>query len=115
MAVTNEQIIFTQSQNLLKEGKLKATGRVLVMEDAEGNKMEFPEAEPIHTFAVWKSIGFSVKKGEKAVAQFPIWNYSNRKKSADGEQEPREKGGYCYMKKASFFSLSQVDRIAVTQ
>lgn len=115
MAITNEQIIFEQSQNLLKEGKLKATGRVLVLEDAAGNKMEFPEAEPIHTFAVWKSIGFSVKKGEKAVAQFPIWNYSNRKKGADGEHETKEKGGYCYMKKASFFSLSQVDRIAVAQ
>ncbi len=37
--------------------------------------------EEIHTFRRWKSMGYSVKKGEKSTIKFPIWKYSTRRKN----------------------------------
>ena len=108
MAITNAQIIFAQSQELLKEGKIKPTGRTLEFELEDGTVLQYPEAEPIHTFQMWKSLGFSVKKGEKAVAKFTIWKYTVKKKT-ESEEEAQQKG-HCFMKDSCFFSLSQVEK-----
>ena len=106
MAVTNHTIILNQQIELLKAGKIKATGRVLTMQDAEGNEVQFQEPEAIHTFQKWKALGFKVKKGERAIARFPIWKYSNNSK----EEEEENGRGYCYMKNSCFFSQSQVEK-----
>ena len=60
--------------------------------------------EDCHTFAKWKEMGFSVKKGEKAAFAASIWKYREAKTDEDG----KESAGYCFMKKAHFFKQSQV-------
>lgn len=107
MAMTNASIIFSAQQRLLEEGKLKPTGRMLTFETPDGEQ-EFPEAESIHTFQRWKELGFMVRKGEHAVAAFPIWKYTSKGKGQT--EEEAQENGFCFMKKAFWFSASQVDR-----
>lgn len=110
MAITNAQIIFDASQELLKAGKIKPTGRKLTFETPDGEKVEFLEAEPIHTFNFWKEHGFMVRKGEHAVASFQIWKYTTKAKGKTEEEAQEE--GFCFLKRAFFFSASQVDQVA---
>lgn len=65
--MTNSEIITRESARLMQEGILKGSG----VFDDNGN--EYPQI--IHTYAVWKRLGFQVKKGEKAIAKFPIWKH----------------------------------------
>lgn len=81
MAVTNEQIIETE----------KALRGI---------------EEECHTFARWKEMGYTVKKGEKAAFAAAIWKY--REKNTDDDEK---KSGYCFLKKAHFFRESQVEPI----
>lgn len=67
-----------------------------------------PLEEEIHTFAEWKRLGFSVKKGEKAKYKIAIWNKSAKNKKEDEEQEDNS---YFYTKVAAFFSMDQVKLI----
>lgn len=110
--MTNAQIIFDNQMILLNAGKISHTGRTIkvMVNDEERN---IPEPEPIHTFSVWKAMGFIVKKGEKAVARFPIWKYTAWKKGNEtAEEAPPDDGtGHCFLKESCFFSLSQVERI----
>ena len=113
-AMTNEQIIENTKQKLLAQGILKPTGRTLFFRLDDGSEIELPEAEEMHTFQAWKSRGFSVRKGEKAIARLSIWKYITRKESIpmqDGTIQEQE-ASRMYMKDACFFSRSQVDRIA---
>lgn len=110
MAITNAEIILRESQRLLQDGKLKPTGRVFKAELSDGSTITVNEAEPIHTFQVWKQMGFKVRKGEHAVTRLSIWKHGQSKpKDGDGEEEDR---GYCFMKEACFFSASQVEPIS---
>ena len=76
---------------------------------------QISEEEEIHTYAHWKSLGYQVKKGQKAVAQFPIWKYTSKKKAEEVSEEVSEEEaqahGYCFMKMSSFFSTKQVEPI----
>lgn len=108
MAITNVQIIMNQSIELMKQGILKPTGRVLVVEAADGSKIELPEPEPIHTYNGWKELGYQVKKGEHAKAQFPIWKWKGQKNEETGEEE----GGSCYQRKAFWFTFDQVEKVS---
>ena len=104
--MTNEQIIFNESIELMKNGKIGTTGKQLEVEDENGNKMMINEPEDIHTFQAWKKLGYCVKKGEKAVSQFNIWKcVSKETENIDGMTEEQKR---MFMKKASFFSTSQV-------
>lgn len=109
MAITNAMIIFNAQQQLFQEGKLKPTGRMLKFETADGAQ-EVPEVEDIHTFQRWKELGFQVRKGEHAIASFSIWKYTSKAK--DKTEEEAQEEGFCFMKKAFWFSASQVDAIA---
>lgn len=115
MAITNAMIIFQAQQQLFLEGKLKPTGRMLKFEDAEGAK-EVPEVEDIHTFQRWKELGYQVRKGEHAIAAFSIWKYTSKAKGKSEEEaqaaNDENDGGFCFMKRAFWFSASQVDAIA---
>ena len=86
MAMTNAQIIAENIILLAMNGTIK------------------PDEE-IHTFQRWKALGYSVKKGEHAVAKFPIWKMGT-KKNDDGEEETT---GRMFMKTSSFFSTAQVE------
>ena len=106
MAMTNEQIILQESLTLLKQGVLKPTGRVFVQEMPDGSTLELPEPEPIHTYNGWKELGYQVKKGEHAKAQFPNWKYKGQKDEETGE----ETGDKCYQRKAFWFTFDQVEK-----
>lgn len=112
--MTNAQIIFNESMELMKAGIIGTTGRVFVFEDENGNKKEIQEPEPLHTFAKWKELGYSVKKGEHAKASFYIWKAGKGKAkeedaNADGENSPEKMK--MFMKKAFFFTFDQVEKI----
>lgn len=69
---------------------------------------------PLHTFAEWKALGYSVKKGEKAKMTCKIWKYNEKataKQDADtDENEPEENGEHYYLTKAFFFTNEQVEK-----
>ena len=109
MAITNVQIIFNESLKLVQQGILKTTGRTIVLEMQDGSKKELPEPEPIHTYNGWKELGYQVKKGEHAKATFPIWKYSGQK---DEEGNRIKDGGYCFQKKAFWFTFDQVEKVS---
>lgn len=90
MAMTNAQII---TENMI----------LLAMNGA------IQPDEEIHTFQRWKALGYSVKKGEHAVAKFPIWKMGT-KKNDDGEEETT---GRMFLKTSAFFKTSQVEPLAV--
>ena len=88
MAMTNEQIIMAE-------------------------KLTRGIEEEIHTFEHWKSLGYSVKKGEKSSIKFPIWKYGKGKseETEDDDNEKKTRKGYCFMKMSAFFTESQVEPI----
>lgn len=113
--MTNKMIILLESVKLMEEGILKPTGQKVVVELADGKK-ELDIPEPIHTYQAWKSMGYQVKKGSKAVAKFPVWKYiTGKMKEAevndDVDVEKSDSKGYCRMKTASFFTMEQVEKI----
>ena len=108
MAMTNEEIILSASLELMKQGILKPTGRVLTQELPDGTKVELPEPEPIHTYNGWKDRGYQVKKGEHAKATFTIWKYSGKKDEETGEIEK----GRCFQKKSFWFTFDQVEAVS---
>ena len=104
--MTNKQIIFNEEQKLAEQGKIKYTGRMVIIQGMGGEPVEFKETEQIHTFAAWKELGYVVCKGQKAVAKFPIWKYVSRK-----NEETDEENSKMFMKIAAFFSSSQVEKL----
>ena len=110
--MTNSMIILLESIRLMEEGKLQGSGQYGHYTDHEGNEVEIEYPEAIHTFAAWKQLGFSVKKGEHAIAAFTIWKYAERRREAEEENADEEQAeGRMFMKKAFFFKASQVERI----
>ena len=121
--MTNSQIILTHSIELMKQGKIKGTGHMMEYVIEDGSRIQVEEPEALHTFAAWKQMGYSVKKGEKAVAQITIWKHTTKMLPTDTEsadmnkmnQQINDQGGQSkmFMKVASFFTASQVQPIAV--
>lgn len=92
--MTNEQIIFNNAVVLMENGIIGTTGRTFEVENEDGTKKNVQEPEPIHTFAAWRSLGFTVMRGQKAIAKFPIWRHQNagiRKNRKTGAEESTEK------------------------
>lgn len=116
--MTNAQIIFNESIKLMEDGVIGSTGRMITVQDNEGNKKQFPEPEPIHTYATWKKLGFQVKKGQKAIASFTIWKHVDKKTEMEVTYTDGSKGteevdnSKMFLKKASFFKADQVEKIA---
>ena len=109
--MTNVEIIRQKSMELMKEGVIGTTGRMIqvsiVDENGEEKTITVPEPEAIHTYATWKELGYQVQKGQKAVAQFTIWKYVTKKAENENEQDENK----MFMKKASWFKASQVEPI----
>lgn len=110
--MTNAMIIFWQSVELMNAGTIGTTGRILHVETPDGDVRELQEPEPIHTFACWKGLGYSVKKGEKAIARFPIWKGSEKAVKDEDGNETDEKELKMFRKEACFFTASQVEPTA---
>jgi hypothetical protein len=111
--MTNAEIIMNAQMELMENGIIKGTGRMVeaVITDADGNETRqmVEEPEAIHTFQVWKQLGYQVKKGQKAKATFSIWKYVKPKKKEENQEEPEAK---MFMTKASFFTIDQTEKIA---
>ena len=72
--------------------------------------------EKIHTFSAWKAAGYIVKKGEHAIACFPVWKYKESRRNNDNDDDgdndgEQETTGKMYLRKAFWFKVSQVERI----
>nr|DAZ80658.1 MAG TPA: protein of unknown function (DUF1738) [Caudoviricetes sp.] len=109
--MTNASIILNESIRLMKSGILSGTGHFIDIVDEGGKTEQLEIPEEIHTFNAWKQRGYIVRKGEHAVASFPIWKYiGSKRKESDEPQETDESGsnGYCRMKLSHFFTAAQV-------
>ena len=107
--MTNAMIILLESVKLMDAGVLAGTGQKIVIDDAEGKReVEIPET--IHTYQHWKSLGYQVKNGSKAIAKFPVWKYTT--KIVEGQsEEDAQASGKCFLKVSSFFKKDQVEVI----
>lgn len=65
--MTNAQIIFNESVELMENGIIGNTGRKIIVENEDGEKKEMLEPESIHTYAGWKAIGRQVKKAKSVL------------------------------------------------
>lgn len=100
--MTNEMIILQESIKLMEQGILQSTGKMTTI---DGKQIDVPEQ--IHTFQRWKELGFSVKKGEHAIAKFPVWKFKAGKKENDDDQVSKDK---MFLKMSAFFKAEQVER-----
>ena len=76
--------------------------------------------EDVHTYAKWKSLGYQVKKGEKALFQTMLWKKKTKKSKKENtenveNEEGKEKknNDYFFLAKSSMFGRSQVELITV--
>lgn len=69
---------------------------------------DIPEDEPLYTFARWKSMGYQVKKGEKAKYKVALWKYKEKTITKD---DTEIKSGYCFGKTTHLFTKDQVEKI----
>lgn len=90
MAITNNQIVAAAWLELVAAGVIS-------------------ENEDIHTFDYWRKCGYTVKRGEKAITSLMIWKHSM--KTITNDDGSTEEAGRLFMKKAYFFSTSQVEKI----
>lgn len=86
--------------------------------------------EEVHTYAKWKSLGFQVKRGEKALIQTMLWKKVTKKKGVedtedtvekidgaeektaeDGAEKKKSRSRNFYKVKSSLFGRSQVEPI----
>jgi len=109
--MTNAQIIFNASVQLMNDGVIKGTGRVFEFTDDAGNVQTLEEPEALHTYATWQELGRQVKRGEKCRAKIQIWKYCAGKKTDESktEIEADADGGKCIMKTAFFFTFDQTE------
>jgi len=107
--MTNEQIIMNERFHLMEKGIIKGTGKFIkaLIVNSEGieeeRNIEIPEE--IHTYAHWRELGYQVQKGQKAIAKFGVWKYTEKEKE-NGEKDKR-----MFIKHSAFFAPSQVEVI----
>lgn len=111
--MTNAMIILNESVRLMDEGVLAGTGEFITIENEDGTVKRLEMPEPIHTFSGWKERGYSIKKGEKAIAKFTIWKYKGKK--VENEEGEEEEKANMFLKTAAFFKLSQVEKMRITK
>ena len=89
--MTNVQIIEAAKAKLVADQKIKP-------------------GEEIHTYKLWRKLGYQVFRGEKAVACLTIWqNYQEAEDEGKEDEEKKKRyDGKMRMRKAYFFSSSQV-------
>lgn len=71
---------------------------------------------PFHTFAYWRSIGYHVRKGEKAIFSAELWKWTSKparnaaEDDPDAPPAPEGETGHFYRKLSYLFSASQVEK-----
>ena len=85
-------------------------------ETPDGIFLAMLAAETFHTFAEWKRMGYSVKKGQHAALVCNLWKYTEkpgkaaREAAAAAGEEALEVDPHFYMTKAHLFHALQVEK-----
>ena len=98
----------------------RASVKITVAEDSDDTPEDIFNAmlaaDTFHTFAEWKRMGYSVKKGEHAALVCNLWKYTEKPgkaareaAAAAGEDAP-ESDPHFYMAKSHLFSALQVQK-----
>ena len=108
--MTNAQIIFNASVELMNNGTIRGSGQYITVELDDGSQKRLEIPEPIHTYATWQEMGRQVKKGEKCKARIDIWKQGKGKTVKDEETgEETETAGRMFLKTAYFFTMDQTE------
>ncbi len=83
------------------------------LEIIEAAKLMNGITEEAHTFAHWKHLGYCVRKGEHAAFSATIWKYASKRRAKTESDEEQPTEGRMFMKKAHFFTASQVEALAL--
>lgn len=67
-----------------------------------------PLTMPLYTWAVWKNMGYRVRKGEKCKHRVQMWRYGEKKVEQDGQEKTV---GRCFHKTMNLFTSEQVERM----
>lgn len=67
-----------------------------------------PLTMPLYTWAVWKNMGYRVRKGEKCKHRVQMWRYGEKKIEQDGQEKTV---GRCFHKTMNLFTSEQVERM----
>lgn len=134
--MTNNEIIFETVRSSFTPAQLaelvnaiypaeKITARranvtITIPEGSDANADDYFNAmlaaETFHTFAEWKRMGFSVKKGQHAALVCNLWKYTDkpgkatREAAAQAGQDAPESDPHFYMAKAHLFNALQVEK-----
>lgn len=133
--MTNNEIIFETVRNTFTPAQLSelvnathtaeqiAARRAAVTITVDENSTATAEdlfaatlaAEMFHTFAEWKRMGYSVKKGQHAAITCQLWKYTDkpgkaaREAAAEAGKDAPETDPHFYMAKAHLFHALQVE------
>lgn len=99
--------------------QIAARRACVVVDAADGNADDIITADlaadTFHTFAEWKKLGFSVKKGQHAAITCKLWKYTDKPGKAvrdaaaeSGEDAPKTDPHF-YMATAHLFNRLQVE------
>ena len=102
--MTNEQVVWKERVRPMEEGIIGTAGEKETVDEL-GNTTTVKVPDEIHTYQAWKSRGYQVRKGSKAVTKLRIWKYVDGREDENGRKEPDRH----FMKTASFFCRSQVE------
>lgn len=107
---------FTPEQINARRAAIKITVAEGSDETPEGIFYATLAAETFHTFAEWKRMGYSVKKGQHAALVCNLWKYTDKPgkaareaAAAAGEDAP-EVDPHFYMAKSHLFHALQVEK-----
>ena len=120
--MTNNEIIFETVRNTFTPAQLAELVQSTYTvdegsdESAENIFSAMLAADTFHTFAEWKRMGYSVKKGQHAALTCQLWKYTDKPgkaareaAEADGKDAP-ETDPHFYMTKAHLFHALQVEK-----
>ncbi len=111
----NEEIVLQNRFRLMTEGIIGSTGQMLKIQTDDGEK-EVPEPEVIHTYAGWLDLGYRVRHGQHAIAEFPVWKMrpagTRKDKKTGAEVHFDAKMMLC---NAFWFSSEQVKPIEIVE
>lgn len=66
---------------------------------------------PLYTWAVWRNMGYRVRKGEKCKHRVQMWKHTERKIEQEGQERTV---GRCFHKTMSLFTSEQVEKITAS-
>lgn len=110
--MTNNEIIENASYELMANGIIDCA-RTIMGTNQDGEEVEIPIPEDIHTYAGWKALGRQVQKGQKSIATIRIWKYVAKKKKAEKKKDDSEEtqGASMFLTNAYFFKECQTEPI----